>query len=100
MSIDNATPEDWNRVVWKDNRPTTLKDYIKSKQVGGTHYKGTIEPWEAMLAWGLDPWSCNVIKYVQRHRKKNGKEDLEKAKHYLEFMIENYDAVGDKYYKD
>ena len=95
MSIDNATPEDWNRVVWKDNRPTTL-----SKQVGGTHYKGTIEPWEAMLAWGLDPWSCNVIKYVQRHRKKNGKEDLEKAKHYLEFMIENYDAVGDKYYKD
>jgi len=53
-----------------------------------------------MLAWGLDPWSCNVIKYVQRHRKKNGKEDLEKAKHYLEFMIENYDAVGDKYYKD
>jgi hypothetical protein len=96
MSIDNATPEDWNRVVWKDNRPTTLKDYIKSKQVGGTHYKGTIEPWEAMLAWGLDPWSCNVIKYVQRHRKKNGKE----AKHYLEFMIENYDAVGDKYYKD
>ena len=98
MSIDNATPEEWNRAMWK--QPSTLNDYIKSKQVGGNHYKGSIEPREAMLAWGLDPWSCNVIKYVQRHRKKNGKEDLEKAKHYLEFMIENYDAVGDKYYKD
>jgi hypothetical protein len=92
MSIDNATPQEWNTTIH------TLGDYIKSKQVGGNHYKGSIEPWEAMLAWGLDPWACNVIKYVQRHRKKNGKEDLEKAVHYLEFMISNYEILGDKYY--
>jgi hypothetical protein len=99
MSIDDATPQDWYNVV---NKPLqaqkTLGDYIKTKQVGGNHYKGAIEPWEAMLAWGLDPWACNVIKYVQRHRKKGGKQDLEKALHYLEFMISNYDAVGQKYY--
>ena len=93
MSIDNATPQEWNQTVH------TLADYIKSKQIGGDHYKGSIEPWEAMLAWGLDPWACNVLKYVQRHRKKNGKEDLEKALHYLEFMISNYDAIGQKYYE-
>jgi hypothetical protein len=101
MSIDNATPQEWNASNWHNRQVenhTTLGDYIKTKQVGGNHYKGAIEPWEAMLAWGLDPWACNVIKYVQRHRKKGGKQDLEKALHYLEFMISNYDAVGQKYY--
>lgn len=104
MSIDNITPEEWTAAAKryqaeKDSIPSTLGEYIKTKQVGGNHYKGAIEPWEAMLAWGLDPWACNVIKYVQRHRKKGGKQDLEKALHYLEFMIENYDKVGAKYYK-
>lgn len=108
MSIDNVTYEEWNdamrKLQWDKkeiSQPSghkTLADYIKDKQVGGNHYKGTIEPWEAMLAWGLDPWACNVLKYVQRHRKKGGKQDLEKALHYLEFMIQNYDALGDKYY--
>lgn len=109
MSIDQATVEEWYQATQPTIPPvepvkihretTTLADYIKTKQVGGNHYKGTIEPWEAMLAWGLDPWACNVLKYVQRHRKKGGKQDLEKALHYLEFMISNYDSIGGKYYK-
>ena len=33
----------------------------------------------------------NVIKYVVRHDKKNGLEDLLKAKEYLERLIENYE---------
>jgi len=71
-----------------------------TQQVGGDHYKGVkIQPWEAMLDWGLDPWLANVLKYVQRHNLKKGKEDLEKARHYLDFVIENYDKVVDKYYK-
>jgi hypothetical protein len=107
MSIDNASPNDWY-VAYRNAKPgeivrtpdpVTLGDYIKSKQIGGDHYKSNIEPWDVFLDWGLDPWACNVIKYVARHRKKAGKQDLEKAKHYLEFMIENYDKVGDKYYK-
>ena len=77
----------------------TLSDQARNKQVAGTHYKSNIEPWDVFLDWGLDPWACNVIKYVQRHRKKAGKEDLEKAKHYLEFMISNYDTISGKYYK-
>lgn len=110
MSIDNATPEDWYSTLESYRvkemmdkeimQQQTLSDYIKSKQVGGDHYKGTkIQSWDVFLDWALDPWACNVIKYVQRHRKKAGKADLEKAKHYIEFMIENYDAIGDKYYK-
>jgi hypothetical protein len=77
----------------------TLEDYIKSKQIGGSHYKTQIQPWDVFLDWEMDPWLCNVIKYVQRHAKKNGKEDLEKAKHYLEYAIENYDKIKAVYYK-
>lgn len=106
MSIDNATPGDWHRAYFKHSEDKTLADYIEKKQSaaarqhGGDHYKGTeIQSWDVFLDWGLDPWACNVIKYVQRHRKKAGKDDLEKAKHYLEFMIENYDGIGNKYYK-
>ena len=77
----------------------TLADYIKSRQIGGNHYKTQIQPWDVFLDWEMDPWLCNVIKYVQRHTKKNGKEDLEKAKHYLEFAIENYDKIKAVYYK-
>jgi hypothetical protein len=100
MSIDNATPQEWNKSV------LTLGDYIETKlpasqrQVQGNHYKGTnIQSWDVFLDWQLDPWACNVIKYVQRHRKKAGKHDLEKALHYLEYMIEKYDEIGQAYYK-
>ena len=98
MSIDNATPNDWY-VAYNKPKAETLNDYIKARQVGGDHYKSDIQSWDVFLDWGLDPWACNVIKYIQQHRKKAGKQDLEKAKHYLEFMLENYDAIGNKYYK-
>jgi hypothetical protein len=35
---------------------------------------------------------------VQRHHKKNGKEDLQKALHYLEFAVANYDKIKEAYY--
>ena len=34
----------------------------------------------------------NVMKYVLRHRKKNGKEDLLKAKEYIERLISDYEV--------
>jgi hypothetical protein len=85
-----------------------LKDYIEcinesvsldTKQVGGSHYQvAEIQPWDVMLAYGLDPWSANVIKYLLRFPYKNGVEDLEKAKHYIEFLIANYESIDKKYY--
>jgi hypothetical protein len=70
-----------------------------SRQVGGTHYKKGIQPWTIAMDWGLDPWSHNVVKYILRFPYKNGVEDLEKIKHYLDFLIENHDEVVSKYYK-
>ena len=49
----------------------------QAKQVGGDHYKQTtLQPWDVISAWSLDPWLANVVKYVQRHQRKNGREDL------------------------
>jgi hypothetical protein len=70
-----------------------------SRQVGGTHYKKGVQPWTIALDWGLDPWSHNVVKYILRFPYKNGKEDLEKISHYVDFLLENYDEVTTKYYK-
>lgn len=60
-------------------------------QVGGNHYKYfAIQPLEYIHKNNIGFAAGNVIKYVSRFDKKNGIEDLEKAKHYIEFMIEMY----------
>ena len=48
---------------------------IMDKQVGGTHYKKEMQPWDIISAWKLDYWRGNVIKYVLRAPYKNGRED-------------------------
>jgi len=58
------------------------------RQVGGNHYRGlAIQPIEYILANSLDFCQGNVIKLVTRYRDKGGIEDLNKAIHYIEFMI-------------
>lgn len=59
------------------------------KQVAGDHYKNlAIQPVEFIHANGIGYFEGNVIKYVSRWRQKNGIADLEKAKHYIELLIE------------
>jgi hypothetical protein len=58
-------------------------------QVGGAHYKAlTPQPWDVINAWRLGFLDGNVVKYVARFRNKGGVEDLKKAKHYLDKLIE------------
>jgi hypothetical protein len=45
-----------------------MKEKIYKKQIGGDHY--------------------NAIKYLCRHKQKNQKEDLLKAKHYIDMAID------------
>lgn len=61
------------------------------QQVGGDHYKSmTIQPVEFILANGLGFCEGNAIKYLCRYRQKGGVQDLEKAKHYVDLLIEQY----------
>lgn len=60
-------------------------------QVGGDHYKElSIQPIEYILANKLGFCEGNVVKYITRYKSKNGLEDLKKAKHYIDMLIENY----------
>lgn len=65
-------------------------------QVGGNHYKGTTyQHWDfVMLALGGRYLEGNITKYIARHRKKNGLQDLQKARHYLTKLIELYNEGG------
>lgn len=58
-------------------------------QIGGGHYKGlAIQPIEYCMRNRLDHCQSNVVKYVTRFRDKNGIEDLKKARHYIDLLIE------------
>lgn len=79
--------------VTRWNRPAPLltsgQDSPLDRQEGGGHYKDQpIQPVEYIHANGIGYFEGNVIKYVSRWRKKNGLEDLKKAKHYIELLIE------------
>jgi hypothetical protein len=59
-------------------------------QVGGQHYKKlAIQPWDYVLANNLGYMEGSVIKYISRWREKNGLEDLEKCRHFLNKLIEH-----------
>lgn len=61
----------------------------KDNQVGGNHYKNLkIQPVEYIMANGLNYCEGNVIKYVTRYKQKGGIIDLEKAKHYIDLLIQ------------
>lgn len=58
-------------------------------QVAGNHYKDLkIQPVEYIHANGLGYMEGNVIKYITRWRKKDGRKDLEKARHYIDLLLE------------
>lgn len=58
-------------------------------QHGGNHYKGeSLQPWEIINANKLDFYEGNALKYLLRHKSKNGVEDINKAIHYLEAIKE------------
>lgn len=80
--------------------PQTLKqpgnEAATNKQVGGSHYQLPIQPIEYILANGLGYCEANVVKYVSRWRNKGGIQDLKKAIHYLEMLIEQEEKDASK----
>jgi hypothetical protein len=60
------------------------------KQVGGNHYlKYTIPPVEFIIKNNIGFVEGNVIKYILRFKEKGGVQDLLKAKHYIELLIDS-----------
>jgi hypothetical protein len=68
------------------------------KQIGGSHYKDmVIQPSQFINKNKLLFAEGNAIKYICRHAHKGGKEDLLKAKHYIDMIIErDYEEKKEK----
>ncbi len=65
----------------------------KDVQIGGSHYKDmAIQPIDFITRNGLGFSEGCIIKYVCRYKHKNGVEDLRKARHYLDLLIEQLQA--------
>lgn len=66
-------------------REPSFKHSIMTAQVAGSHYKGLpIQPTEFAQRNHLDFCVGSILKYVTRHRSKNGIEDLRKGRHFVE----------------
>lgn len=67
----------------------------RSEQVGGDHYtRYDIQPWDIIEEYGLDYFEGNVLKYLLR-LKTNRLEDLKKARHYLDKVINMHEEALD-----
>ena len=67
---------------WVPEEPT-------SRQVGGNHYATMkIQPVEFITANDLGFLEGNVVKYICRHHAKSGAEDIKKAIHYCELLLQ------------
>jgi len=59
-----------------------------AKQIQGSHYQTNIQPWDAITDWELGFLDGCAVKYLSRWRKKGGVDDLRKAVHFIEKLIE------------
>ena len=64
------------------------EEITKREQIGGNHYNNKkIQPIDYIIENNLPYCEGNVVKYVTRHKEKNGAEDIKKAIHYLRFIL-------------
>ena len=96
--------EAWARSMWANDAehirpegspPSSLHRSMplpaRASQVGGHHYKDkAMQPWDIIDAWELNFYAGNVVKYILRYRHKDGLKDLQKARHYIDKLIEDY----------
>ncbi len=58
-------------------------------QIAGDHYRSKpIQPWDYIAANNIGFFEGNAIKYLSRWKDKGGVEDLRKARHYIDKLIE------------
>ncbi len=98
FSVNFASGEVWDCVEgWKGGQipqsplssPSKTSPTALAKQVGGNHYKDySIQPIEFFIANQIPFAEASICKYILRHRKKNGKEDLLKARHLIDILLE------------
>ena len=85
--VGSGADKEWEDIEYeaKYGKKTDALD----KQEGGNHYKDmAIQPVEFITANNLGFLEGNVVKYICRHHAKNGAEDIKKAIHYCELLLQ------------
>jgi hypothetical protein len=84
---------DATRAMIKEQQKHLQELKANDVQIAGTHYKSkAIQPWDYIVANNLGYLEGNIVKYVSRWRDKGGLDDLRKARHYLDKLIEVQDG--------
>lgn len=65
----------------------------KTQQVGGTHYQAELQHWDVMEKHDIEYLLATASKYLLRHRKKGGLEDLKKSLSYVERKLEESTVI-------
>lgn len=59
-----------------------------SYQVGGDHYQSRYQHWDLVANTGMGYFEGQATRYIARWRKKAGGQDLKKAIHYIDKLLE------------
>lgn len=94
MLTDNADPKVRihveEEIYAARKRVGSLPKTANETQVAGEHYRTPIQHWDLVVANDIPYLDARALAYIMRHANKNGKEDLLKAKHFIDKMIEVY----------
>jgi hypothetical protein len=86
--------DEYDRRNFQTRKHSGLKSPAR-KQVGGTHYNShSMQPFDIIDEYDLNFYEGNALKYLLRWKDKNGVIDLEKAKHYIEILIQKERSPG------
>lgn len=91
-ALINSKQTDFEKSAIAAAKPFIPRQELASDmQVGGSHYsKYKIQPFVFAFENNMPFLEANVLKYIMRHKDKNGIEDLKKAKHYIQLAAEMY----------
>lgn len=73
-----------------------MPTFVNGQEVNESHYEMSIQPVEFIEKNHLGFAEGNVIKYVCRHKRKDGARDLMKAKRYIDFILKYEYGIGDE----
>jgi hypothetical protein len=81
---EQALSNNMDKLVAVSQPTSSPREKANEVQVGGDHYKSkAIEPWDYIISNNIGFLEGNAIKYITRHKEKNGVQDIDKAIHYL-----------------
>jgi hypothetical protein len=80
----------------KQEQPAGSTASANDYQIGGNHYRKSVgeQHWDRVARLGLNYFQAMITRYVERYRDKNGVEDLRKARHFLDKLIELEESGG------